>query len=735
MNLAVSFGARSLVSLGASYGDVAALVQHGRLVANWLRTRQVDAELFESISEVFGEVLRRRGLVDGIMMNNRWSSQWHFVHKGKMVNHTEVDKVSTSGELPAFSWLFVSLITAVDLCLSTSEIRKLLAEVFVEILNRDDLSDLSEALNIQLNTNIESWRSSGCIRGLVVPVQSAMRNCYLRLTGSKSIPQLTPAEGRELSSLLVWLLAGRSSEFHALSAICCAVFAGLRSAGIQVDVDEGDGNCDIGGGRPVVHYSINKELETGLSNILDSEFLAAGFSTQIPPQKATFMAGDPSEMIEGFRRPNKIKNRMALCWDKGAAAGQKVRLEVCGGIAFENRLAYRIESFDEPRSRWPKEVYYLVDHACPAPTQSLCAAMDDLFGEDVGKLYSWLRLNMDGDEMDEGEGEETILQSKVMDVSRNFPEEELDRFLGYQALVYGFWYAMLEQLISTEYLKQDVYLSTLWGWRDHRLLSALQPIARSMRPLSGTGSGGVGRSALLQLFGLMFAARRERDLRIMRELVAIVGPISVVSMSLLKTSDKRDNVARFAIIAMPILDLLPEQNGELYAVDPHHGLRLEPPGLPYAVTATPAVRDWSIHTQMKFEDGEIEGVSMVARCDGRLVATFSSALADLAIVKAQVQQKSVKDSDSASQASMSATDASFRAHEITEELLLKGIMPSGSRHGAPFVIQSKGNVSMRYLAAALCGYSDPVLLEENQSLPWALKRVKTTRDWDSHIIC
>jgi hypothetical protein len=217
MSVAVALGAKSLITFGASYGDIAALVQHGRLVANWLQTRQVDAELFESISEVFGEVLRRRGLVDSVLMDNRWSSQWHFIHKGKMVHHADMDKVSKDGELPAFSWLMVSLVAAMDVCLTSSEIRKFLAQVFVRILDRDDVTDLSEAINLQLHTNVESWRSSGCIRGLVVPVQSAMRSCYLRLTGSKSIPQLTPAEMRELSDLLVWLLAGRTSKHHVLS--------------------------------------------------------------------------------------------------------------------------------------------------------------------------------------------------------------------------------------------------------------------------------------------------------------------------------------------------------------------------------------------------------------------------------------------------------------------------------------------------------------------------------------
>lgn len=78
----MQLGAHSLIQLGVGISDIAALVRHGR---NWLKTRQYDHELFESIAEVYGEVLRRRGLVDVTFMEHVWAARYNFVYHGETV--------------------------------------------------------------------------------------------------------------------------------------------------------------------------------------------------------------------------------------------------------------------------------------------------------------------------------------------------------------------------------------------------------------------------------------------------------------------------------------------------------------------------------------------------------------------------------------------------------------------------------------------------------------------------
>ena len=89
MALSVQAGAQSLLQVGIGLGDIAALVQHGRTFGNWLRAKLNDSEFFETTSEDYGVLLKRRGLVDATLMETRWSHYLHLVHSGNIINVNE----------------------------------------------------------------------------------------------------------------------------------------------------------------------------------------------------------------------------------------------------------------------------------------------------------------------------------------------------------------------------------------------------------------------------------------------------------------------------------------------------------------------------------------------------------------------------------------------------------------------------------------------------------------------
>lgn len=156
-------------------------------------------------------------------------------------------------------------------------------------------------------------------------------------------------------------------------------FAGLRSAGIQVDMVDENSENSICGERPVVH-SINSGLETGLSKILELECLAVGISTQNPPHKAVFIAGDPAEMARGFGAQTKSKIVRLYARIRALPRAEK--------FAYLVILDTGVESLDESRSCGLEEVCYLAGHACPTSTLSLGTASDNLFSNDVPRLYT-----------------------------------------------------------------------------------------------------------------------------------------------------------------------------------------------------------------------------------------------------------------------------------------------------------------------------------------------------------
>ena len=187
MSLQITTGARSLIALGVSFGDLAVVIRHGRSIGNWLRAADLDAELFESILEQQGALLKRRGLIDAAHMKQRWS-QIDFIYEGHILKSSSKSKASEDQDLTEFSWLMVTVVTALDRVLPASAIKALLVDVFAEILEGDEA--MKESLRIQLPTNVEAWRSVGCVRNMVKSISTVIQKFYLNLVQQRAVPQL-----------------------------------------------------------------------------------------------------------------------------------------------------------------------------------------------------------------------------------------------------------------------------------------------------------------------------------------------------------------------------------------------------------------------------------------------------------------------------------------------------------------------------------------------------------------
>ena len=79
-------------------------------------------------------------------MANRWAHQMHFYYQGHLVQEPNMPVHSDDQSLGSFTWLMVTLVTALDICLPQYGFLPLLIKVFIKILNRDDVSSLTESL-------------------------------------------------------------------------------------------------------------------------------------------------------------------------------------------------------------------------------------------------------------------------------------------------------------------------------------------------------------------------------------------------------------------------------------------------------------------------------------------------------------------------------------------------------------------------------------------------------------
>ena len=696
-SLSIQLGARSLMNLGVSLGDIGALIQHGRAFGNWLRTKQNDEDLFESMSEVYGEVLRRRGLVDTTLMANRWAQQMHFYYQGDVVHETPACKSIEEQSMGSFSWLMVTLVTALDTCLPQYGFLPLLIKVFIRILGRDDVDTLTESLQIQLQTNIESWRSTGRIRGMAGPIAQVIRTCRLRLVGEDVMPKLNRAESEELCDFLVWLMAGSATQYQLFSATLLAVADGMRSAGLELVIGERKTSFE---GQLVIHYAGKKESLGDFLRLLDINEESADAGEKRPPPQISFPHGEPWKMIEAMPRPIDSKNRMEKFWAMGARAATAVKIKATSCGRWDIR--YVIGEYDKCTSRWPGILTGLADIHFPVTSETLLQALNNLHNESRAS----------GDDLTDWLSNYLPFVSAVPNMSwlLKLTEKQMDCLLCYQCLVFGYWYQLIDSLISIRYTDTDVYLTSLWGFRDAYLIKAVESVNYHMRACVNSDldpliRSGAGRDEMIRLVGIMYAGRPaelECNINTLKQgLLALLGNISVVCMSMFCPSDDVTEIGKFVILTLPILDMLQDRGGELWAGKPT-GIALshEPRSSVQKLEKVRAKKTWSVHPKGCLIDGCLSGVVLAARCDGVLVGTFDPVLADCVMIA----------NSNRPIAENSLSGEATSGYIVTELDFQQGLILRPIEDSTTVLVQSYGNPIMRYAAAGFLGREDNLVI-------------------------
>ncbi len=686
MALSIQAGARSLIQIGLSISDISVLLQAGRSLGNWLCVTRNDEELFNTLDEDFGIVLKRRGLVDLAMMENRWSHQLHLIHQGSIVHDNTESRKEEDGRLDSFSWLMVAIVTALNPCVTSDVMRNMLVELFIKLLGRDDVQDVRESLHMQIQTNIESWKSTGNVRGMTAPLYSAINDCRCNLVGGSAIPHLTRAERQELFDFLIWLMAGKTDHISLVSATIYSIAAGIESAGIQLSLGESDSAIQ---GQIVVQYANQHGGKQSLQDAFKCELrlIQTEDNGSVPPTRISYLSGKPTQMIETFPCSLPTKNQLEKLWFRGAEAAAKVSLKAVARIR-RTGVKYIVKDYDECTSRWSGRLTDLSSEHFPVDSESLLAALNNFMENLPKELEDWLyrAAKLDGG---------------INDLDNTFTEQQLDVFLCFQSMVFGYWYKLLEPWISMEYIKHEVYFYGVWGYRDTYLLVMLRTAATQFRRGLTQPAEGLGRDEMLVVLATMFAGRAKHKVERPRKdkpilshgMIAILDTISIVSMSLLKISDEPQEQARFAVVSLPLVNVLPDRYGELWTGDAA-GIQFQ--GCDKASQEGARIlpqQKWSIHPKMTTIEGRLSGVVMMVRCGGVAVGVINPADADAALLRVQENRSGHLCPREPGIMSLLSFFNTLEHH------FQNGVIHRPNRRGEIVVVQSHGSPVMRYAAA------------------------------------
>jgi hypothetical protein len=694
MALSIIAGTGGLLQLGLSISDIALCVDLGKKFGNFVRAGQNDNDLFEVLNEDREALFRRRGLVDAVEMEKRWP-QVQFVHRGTKkkgnivespppespllkTNHRK-KREDTSGGVDRFTWIMVAIVSALDGCLPSSVIQELLIRVFVEVLARED--DIVPALRITIKKNVESWRSFGCARNVAFSIKNEMHkslsNGELDQHPIQAIPQLNEAEMADAQNFLVWLLRGDSTVFSVMSPITFSI----AEAWEKVKLDLCTGGHPTHEGQACVTYHREGHIIGGSSSSTGP--IPRGLGSR--PLQISWPRDRPESMIDvlGVGRP--LEEAMLQAWDRGTKAADHLALVGKADLPFEStsEVYYTLEvsSGAQVSRRYGSHIGMLADQGLPTDTEKIFETLEWILVGAPQDSSRWLQNHVAPDYLLRVDGAAVLRDVEYTQV-----------FFKYQAFIFGFYYRLLRSILCFDLVEPAAFFHGIWGVHSTTFLAMCTQLGQSLRR-----DEKVSRAHMLYVLSAMYNGRRKifSTMSPLPRLVGVLGPISVLALPLVRTTDDPDSISKIAVVDLPIVDLNAESaDGDLMASE-GGGMHFKCPSeCDRAATLTRPTgptHDWAVYPYMSMAlSGEsTSGVVMAALCGKRLVGWFNPLAADISFLSSAYLRESRSEDD-------------VVAFEVKDEHWVNGeaLQPDPGHVDFAFgVVHSHGSPSLRYAAA------------------------------------
>ena len=159
INVATSLG--SLVSIGLSFGDAASLWSVGK---NFLSLPSDEAQFLQLMDLDEMEILRRKGLIDILEFNKRWSKQLNILVNGRAERIEGKYAQSIQGEVTRFGASMMCLVATLDQSASVTTVIAVMKEVLRRLFQTHDAGEA--LIEARVRDLIRAWRSAGVARGL-----------------------------------------------------------------------------------------------------------------------------------------------------------------------------------------------------------------------------------------------------------------------------------------------------------------------------------------------------------------------------------------------------------------------------------------------------------------------------------------------------------------------------------------------------------------------------------------
>ncbi|KAJ8611892.1 hypothetical protein MRB53_037688 [Persea americana] len=210
-----------LTGWGLSAGDVIALAGAGRGIITWLTSDARDNGLLEFLKVTQQDLRLRKGLLDPVALNERWSQHIRIFHNGRPEDHYAYQPSDQLENVCRFTWMMTLIVAALDASMSNSLLQTVIVDFSTQLFIDAVLA--TDYLQHEIPEHINGWRSAATTRSITFSARIIWEN--LEKQESHHLPGFIPAnEHHEIVRFLLWLTKGdemtmttNSSDVHSLA--------------------------------------------------------------------------------------------------------------------------------------------------------------------------------------------------------------------------------------------------------------------------------------------------------------------------------------------------------------------------------------------------------------------------------------------------------------------------------------------------------------------------------------
>ena len=523
-----------------------------------------------------------------------------------------------------------------------------------------------------------------------------------RYAQGEAVPQLNLEEGLEMERFLVWLMQARTGIFMALSVDTFAMASAIAAVGVLITT----GRSPRFEAEHFVRYAGTSgplDLPASLNYSVSRDFFRGA-------QQVSYRRGNPEHMIQSIQAPRDVLNKMGVCWTEGVKAAKDFCLTASAELPFgpNSDIRYQIDGEAKTQRRFTSDVIRLQGASIPRSSDVIMRTLERITKGMKAQDVNWLEQHTQ------------LEYLRRSDVTYTSESKQMEALLLYQSLVFGFYYRLLEGLIVFNEADTETYFQGIWGLGSNKFMLMCAEMGNALEEVSGAT-----RTQLLYMLSTMYNGRQKvfTEGSSRRGLVGILGSMSIVTQALMRPVDRPQDISKFLLFDLPIVDLAPEADGEIYA-GRGTGIRFDNrPVLEFDITPRGPRKVWTMHAKMGVQfQGSPSGVVIAARCAGRVVGWFDPLAADVLFLSTAYCA-----TDEYETPYCGDKGSVVRAVEIKDEHWQSGCIPRPVRPDTSdgfVVVHSMGNPVLRYAAAGFFGGAGEEVAISTGDIEFAFGRIE-----------